>query len=73
MAIRPYAELIAEFISENVNIDRARILAAAKYGSEAQYAEQALQGERNYYLNGRQNSPAWNGGGAETVDPISDH
>jgi len=73
MAIRPYAELIAEFLSEHVDIDRARIFAAAKYGSEAQYAERAVQGERNFHLNGMLNNPAWNGGGAETVDPISDH
>ncbi|KRR21373.1 hypothetical protein CQ14_06905 [Bradyrhizobium lablabi] len=60
-------------LAEFGDAPNARILAAAKYGSEAQYFEREREGERNFHLNGVLNSPAWNGGGADTVDPISDH
>jgi hypothetical protein len=75
MAFIPYIQRLAEFAEFG---ERARIFAAAKYGSEAQYLEESERGERNYHLNGRQNNPEWNaaqGGGAPGViiDPVSDH
>jgi hypothetical protein len=68
---KPYAELLAEFGDH----PRAALLVAAKYGTEAEYLQlhEMDGGGRAYGWNVAMNNPAWNGGGAETVDPIPDH
>lgn len=69
----PYATLLAEFGDH----PRARLLAAAKYGSEAQYFQRnQIEGEgsgRSIAWNVMFNDPSWNGGGGDIVDPVPDH
>lgn len=64
---KPYAELVAEF----GDAPNARLLAAAKYGSEAQYVQfyELEGGGRSRAWNIAMNDPSWNGAGGDTVDP----
>jgi len=60
---RPYAELVAEFGDS----PRARLLAQAKYGSEASYVDSQINGQLNGRLNLIFDEPEWNA--PATIDP----